>query len=223
MKTANVVPIYKSGDEKMFSNYRPVSVLSVFSKLIERLMYNRLIMFWTNNDLLYKYQFGFQRRKSTYMALLLLVDKITEALDKGECVVGIFLDFSKALDTVNHDILLQKHSLYGIQDIALTWFKDYLHNRTQYVTYNSIKSIKQRITCGVPQGSILGPLLFLLYVNDLAPVSNAFWSVLFADDTSLCISGKDPEVMCDAINTDLAKIQELLYCNKLSLNVLKTH
>ena len=223
MKTANVVPIYKSGDEKMFSNYRPVSVLPVFSKLIERLMYNRLIMFVTNNDLLYKYQFGFQRGKSTYLALLLLVDKITEALDKGECVVGIFLDFSKAFDTVNHDILLQKLSLYGIQGIALTWYKDYLHNRTQYVTYNSIKSTKQRITCGVPQGSILGPLLFLLYVNDLATVSNAFWSVLFADDTSLFISGKDPEVMCDAINNDLAKIQEWLYCYKLSLNVLKTH
>ena len=151
MKTANVVPIYKSGDEKTFSNYRPVSVLPVFSKLIERLVYNRLIMFVTNNDLLYKYQFGFQRGKSTYMALLLLVDKITEALDKGECVVGIFLDFSKAFDTVNHDILLQKLSLNGIQDIALTWYKDYLHNRTQYVTYNSIKSIKQRITC-VSQG-----------------------------------------------------------------------
>ena len=160
MKTANVVPIYKSGDENMFSNYRPMSVLPVFPKLIERLMYNRLFIFVTNNDLLYKYQFGFQRGKSTYMGLLLLVDKITEALDKGECVVGIFLDFSKTFDTVNHDILLQKLSLYGIQDIALTWFKDYLHNRTQYVTYNSIKSIKQRMTCGVPQGSILGPYYF---------------------------------------------------------------
>ena len=133
------------------------------------------------------------------MALLLLVDKITEALDKGECVVGIFLYFSKVFDTVNHDILLQKLSLYGIQDIALTRFKGYLHNRTQYVTYDSIKSVKQRIICGVPQGSILGPLLFSLYVNNLATVSNAFWSAQFADDTSLFISGKDPEAMCDAI------------------------
>ena len=159
MKIANVVPIDKSGDEKMFSNYRPVSVLPVFSKLIERLMYNRLIMFVTNNDLLYKYQFGFQRGKSAYMALLMLVDKMTEALEKGECVVGIFLDFSKGFDTVNYDILLQKLSLYGIEDIALTWFKDYLHNRTQHVTYNSINFIKQKI-CSVPQGSIQGPLLF---------------------------------------------------------------
>ena len=92
-----------------------------------------------------------------------------------------------------------------------------------YVTFNSIKSVKQRITCGAPQGSILGPLLFLLYVNDLATVSNAFWSVLFTDDTSLFISGKDPEAMCDTINNDLAKNQQWLYCNKLPLNVVKTH
>ena len=134
LKTANVVPIYTFGDEDIFSNYRPVSVLPVFSKLIERLMYNRLVMFVNYNDLLYRYQFGFQRGKSTYMALLLLVDKITEALDKEECVVGIFLDFSKAFDTVNHDILLQKLNLYGVKDIALSWFKDYLTNITQYVT-----------------------------------------------------------------------------------------
>ena len=142
LKTANVVPIYKSGDEDIFSNYRPVSVLPVFSKLIERLMYNRLVMFVNNNDFLYRYQFGFQKGKSTYMALLLLVDKIAEALDKVECVVGIFLDFSKAFDTVNHDILLQKLNLYGVKDIALTWFKDDLTNRTQYVAYNAIKHNK---------------------------------------------------------------------------------
>ena len=223
LKTANVVPIYKSGDEDIFSNYRPVSVLPVFSKLIERLMYNRLVMFVNNNDLLYRYQFGFQKDKSTYIALLLLVDKITEALDKRECVVEIFLGFSKASDTVNHDILLQKPNLYGVKAIALTWFKDYLTNRIQYVTYNAIKSTKEYITCGVPQGSILGPLLFLLYVNDLAMVSNAFWSVLFADDTSLFISGKDAESMSVTINNDLSKIQKWLYCNKLSLNVSKTH
>ena len=110
-----------------------------------------------------------------------------------------------------------------LQDIALTWFKDHLTNRTHYVTYNAIKSTKEYITCGVPQGSILGPLLFLLYVNDLAVVSNAFWSVLSADDTSLFISGKDAWSMCVTINNDLSKIQKWLYCNKLSLNVLKTH
>ena len=160
LKIANVVPLYKTGNEHVFSNYRPVLVLPVFSKLLERLMYIRLMNFITNNKLLYKYQFGFQKGKSTYMALILLIDRITEALDKGDCVVGTYLDFSKAFDTVNYEILLQKLSMYGIQDIALEWFRDYLTNRSQYVTYNFKKSAKENITCGVPQGSILGPLLF---------------------------------------------------------------
>ena len=108
LKIANVVPIFKSGDEMVFSNYRPVSVLPIFSKLSERLMYNRLICFINENKLLYDYQFGFQKGKSTYMAMVMLVEKISEALDRGECVIGVILDFSKAFDTVDHKILLQK-------------------------------------------------------------------------------------------------------------------
>ena len=112
--------------------------------------------------------------------------------------------------------------MYGVQDIALEWFRDYLASRSQYVTYNSMKSTKDNITCGVPQGSILGPELFLIYINDLTTVSNAFLSVLFEDDTNLFISGRDIEALCNRINEDLAKIQEWL-CAKLSLNVKKTH
>ena len=175
---------------------------------------------------MYKYQFGFQKGKSTYMTLILLIDRITEALDKGDCVVGIYLDFSKAFDTVNHEIVLQKLSMYGIQDISLEWFRDYLTNRSQYVTYNFKKSTKESITCEVPQGSILGPLLLYIlqiYINDLAMLSNAFLSVLFADDTNLFISGHDIETLCNKINEDLEKIKEWLSANKLSLNVMKTH
>ena len=124
----------------IFSNYRPVSVLPVLSKLIERLVYNRLIHYINENKLLYKYQFGFQTGKSTHMALIVLLHKISEALDRGECVIWVFLDFSKAFDTVDHSILLKKMHKYGIQGLALRWFVDYLYNRKQYVTYNSYKS-----------------------------------------------------------------------------------
>ena len=223
LKIANVVPIYKSGDEMVFSNYRPVSVLPVFSKLLERLVYNRLISHINDNKLLYEYQFGFQKGKSTYLAIMMLVDKITEALDQGESVVGVFLDFSKAFDTVDHNILLQKMDKYGICGIELKWFENYLSDRMQYVTYNNHKSSHEKIHCGVPQGSILGPILFLLYINDLTSVSEFCFSVLFADDTNMFITGKDMDILCHRLNEDLKNVQEWLQCNKLSLNVLKTH
>ena len=130
-------------------------------------MYNRLIEFINKNGILYEYQFDFQKGKSTSIALVTLIDKVTEALDKGECIIVVFLDISKAFHAVDHDILLHKPTLYGMQDIMLKWFKYYLSNRVQYVTYNGMKSIREKIKCGVPQGSILGPLLFFMYINDL--------------------------------------------------------
>ena len=140
LKIANIVPIFKADDEMVFTNYRPVSVLPVFSELLERLMYNRLIDYINENQILYKYQFGFQKGKSTYMALIVLLDKISAALDNGDYVIGVFLDFSKAFDTVDHKILLQKLDFYGIKGVTYNWFEDYSRERKQYVTYNATVS-----------------------------------------------------------------------------------
>ena len=181
------------------------------------------IKFLENLKLLYSEQYGFRRKYSTYMALLTLMDKLVNALEKKEIVVGIFLDFSKAFDTVDHDILLQKLYHYGIQGCAYSWFESYLTHRTQFVTYNGSKSKKLQIKCGVPQGSILEPLLFLIYINDLHTVCKHSLSILFADDTNLFLSGKNLDDMQTLLNEELTEIDLWLKANKLSLNIKKTH
>ena len=191
LKIAKIVPIYKAKEKHFVKNYRPVSILPVFSKILEKLMYNRILDFIVKHNILYKFQFGFQTNHSTSHALICLIDKITETLENGDNVVGVFLDFSKAFDTVDHNILLQKLHCYGIRGLALTWVSNYLFNRKQYVMYNNIMSDEQTIRCGVPQGSILGPLLFLLYINDMANISNKLFILLFADDSNVFLSGHD--------------------------------
>ena len=136
-------------------------------------------------------------------------------------MIGVFLDFSKAFDTVDHDILLEKLFHYGVRGCAHQWFSSYLRNRTQFVTYDGIKSQSKGLSCGVPQGSILGPLLFLLYINDLSLVCQHAFPILFADDTSLFISGNDPKIIQLLMNIELENISLWLEVNKLSLNVKK--
>jgi hypothetical protein len=222
LKSATIIPLFKGGDTHLVKNYRPVSILNAFSKIYERLMYNRMIAFIDRHDILYKYQFGFKKNHSTDMALVVLLDKIVNALENKQHVIGIFLDFAKAFDTVNHDILLRKLYHYGFRGTVLTWLKSYLNNRKQAVKYNNVISDQSTIVCGVPQGSILGPLLFLIYINDLCSVST-FFTILFADDTNLFMQDSDINRLERRANQEIKKVASWLQVNKLSLNIEKTH
>ena len=150
------------------------------------------------------------------------VDKVAHALDKCSHLVGIFLDFSKAFDTINHDILLYKLSHCGVRGKALEWFRSYLSNRRQYVFLNDHMSNMQNINCGVPQGSLLGPLLFIIYINDFCKSSDVFSFILFADDSNLFYSHSNPYTLVNVVNSELAKVTQWIRANKLSLNLLKT-
>ena len=219
IKIARVVPVHKDGERTEVSNYRPISILSCFSKIYERIMYNRLYDHLRINEILYQKQFGFQARNSTEHAALVLSDKILSAFEKSEFLLSLFIDLSKAFDTVDHDILMKKLEYYGVRNENLKWFKSYLTNRKQFVTNG--KNLKI-ISYGVPQGSILGPLLFLVYINDIAKCSNLLDFILFADDTTAFTSGKNANELFRTVNSELPKLQNWLFANKLSLNTLKT-
>ena len=200
-----------------------MSVLGSLSKVFEIIMYNRLRNFLDQYKIPFSYQFGFRKYHSSYMALMTLMDNLINFLDKGEYVIGIFRDFSKAFDTVDHGILLQKLSCYGVRGNALSWFQSYLNKRYQFVTYNGISSNKKEVKCWVPQDSILGPLLFLIDINNLSDVCKCSLPILFADDTNLFYHGSDLSVIENACNKELADISKWFKVNKLSLNIKKTH
>ena len=221
MKIANVIPLYKCDDPKLFNNYRPVSIPCSLSKVFEKIMYNRLNAYLDKFKILFSYQFGLKKIHSTYMALMTLMDKITKCLDNNEYVIGMLLDFSKAFDNVDHDILFQKLSMYGIRGNALSRFQCYLDNRKQFVSYNRAKSDIKTVKCGVPQGFILGPLLFLLYINDLADICSQSFPILFADNTYLFNHGKDLSSLQMSLNKEHAEISKWLKVSKLSLNIKK--
>lgn len=223
LKIAKISPIYKSGEKNKLSNYRPISVLSFFSKIIEKLMANRVTDYLNKFKLLSSTQYGFQRGLSTYMALLDMQSNIVDSMDDNKFSLGIFFDLSKAFDTVNHNILANKLEYYGFRGISKFWFIDYLKNRTQYVYFKGKKSKAMSITCGVPQGSILGPLLFLLYINDLSMTSSILKFVLFADDTNVFLSHSSYDLLFKIANDELIVIADWFKINRLSLNLEKTN
>ena len=223
LKIARVLPVFKGGDSTGMGNFRPISILPIISKLLERIMYNRVYLYLCENQLLFDKQFGFQKNTSTAHAVLELVKNITDAFVNGNFTLGIFIDLSKAFDTVDHEILLKKLVYYGINGNYLKWFKSYLSNRKQCVSFGkNEKTSELEITCGVPQGSILGPLLFLLYVNDLHRASTILAPIMFADDTNLFYSHSNLQTLYNVVNRELEECVEWFRANKLSLNAGKT-
>ena len=221
-KISRVAPIYKEGDKSEKSNYRPISVLPVISRLFERLVYDQLYKHLNSNNLLAKEQSGFRTLHSTLTCLLKSTDDWYSSLDKGQLVGLVLIDLKKALDTVDHNILCQKLEHYGLQGRELTWFKSYLSNRKQYCSINGAESELMDINIGVPQGSCLGPLLFLLYINDLPQAVKNSKVAMYADDTSISYRSDDIHKLQEAMNKDLTTVAEWLKGNKLSLNVAMT-
>ena len=222
LKISKTIPVFKKGSKLLTGNYRPISLLSNLNKIIEKLIFNRLYSFLEQHNLLYKLQFGFRKKHSTNHALIEITESIRKALDNKQCACGIFIDLQKAFDTVNHEILVNKLAYYGIRGVGNAWFKSYLMGRSQYVSILGFDSEKNLINHGVPQGSVLGPLLFLLYINDLhnaVPNSVVFH---FADDTNLLNVSDSPKKMQKQINYDLKMVYEWLLANKISLNCSKT-
>ena len=185
LKVAKVIPIFKKDDPLLIENYRPISILPSISKIFEKVICNQLNDYFDVNKLFHSSQYGFRKQHSTELATMELVDRATQKMDRGEIPFGIFLDLSKAFDTLNHSILLDKFNYYGIKKCSLQLIKNYLANRSQYVEHNGIKSDYSPISTGVPQGSILGPLLFIIYLNDIPLCSKIFKFIICADDTTL--------------------------------------
>ena len=223
LKIARVTPVFKSGNTSLLNNYRPISVLSIFSKIFEKIIYNKLIVFIENNNILFEKQFGFRKNNSTCHALLNLVDRISQAFECNKFLISVFLDLSKAFDCIDFNILFHKLYFYGLRGTPLLLLKSYLLNRKQYVSIGNNSSEYSNIHLGVPQGSNLGPLLFLLYINDLPSVSSILSFILFADDTTIFLSGNDPFYMNFILNTEITKIYQWFLANKLFINYEKTN
>ena len=202
LKIARVTPLFKGGDPSYISNYRPISVLVCFSKILERIIYKRLYKYLTTEKLLYSKQFGFQTGPSTEHAIIKVVDQIYKSFEKDHYTLGVFINLSKVFDTVDHTILIRKLEMYGIKGINLVTFRSYLTNIMQYISItHDLETDTKSICCGVPQGSILGPLLFLMHVNDLHS-SKALDPIMFADGTNLFYEHKDLKTLFSLVNQD---------------------
>ena len=222
LKIAKVLPIYKKGEHSDMNNYRPISILSHLNKIFETIISKQIKDFLKKHNILYKYQYGFRENHSTDHALINIVDSIKISIDDGKLAGGIFVDLTKAFDTVNHSILLEKLKNIGIRGIPHNLMKSYLTNRTQYVQIGSTKSSCLPITCGVPQGSVLGPLLFILYINDLANCCILGKISIFADDTAIYFECSNKDELTRIGSIIMSDLDKWFNANLLTLNTDKS-
>ena len=222
LQIARIVPVFKKGDSTLIHNYRPISILPCFSKIFEKILVTRLMDYLSTNSILTNVQYGFRPKYSTDLAIHHLCQNIYNALDSKMFQLTAFCDLTKAFDTISHNILLEKLEVYGIRGNAKNWIKSYLAHRRQFTVYNNVTSPQNSITCGVPQGSVLGPILFLIYINDIIHSSNKLKFLLFADDTTIFIQGNNLADISLTLNTELQKVSKWIMCNKLTLNYDKS-
>ena len=222
LKSAKITPIFKKEDKKQYTNYRPISSLPFISKVYERCMANRLISFFEKFKLFSDKQFGFLKKRSTQDAVFDFTESIYDAIDSLNHNISILVDLKAAFDTVNHEILLKKLERYGVRGHSLQWFDSYLTDRKFRVRIGNSFSDEQTLNIGIPQGSILGPILFIIYNNDLPQVSSILKTTLFADDTNFSLTHKDYDSMVGLLNTELTKIHDWTVANRLTINNTKT-
>ena len=227
MKIAEVIPLYKGKQRDLMINYRPISLLMTISKLLEKVIYSRIYKFLEKNNILFESQYGFRTKRSCEQAILELTSHLLHAHNKNLHSMGVFLDLSKAFDTLNHEVLLKKLDCYGVRGIINDWFRSYLEGRTLIAKINTCKEIATKstpfhITYGTAQGSCLGPLLFIMFSNDihLLPIYGRL--ILFADDTTLINHHQNPRFLDYVTQHDMAILHDWIKANQLSLNLSKS-
>ena len=220
-KVAKVMPIHKSEPFSNFDNYRPISILPVLSKIIEKNLHSRVMSFLNKNHLLAQSQFGFRPNLSTEYAVTILLDDIRKNVDKGNLIGAVFADLTKEFDTLSHATLFEKVSQYGIKGNGLEWFKDYLFCRKSVVSYNGCLPKDQNVFSGVPRGPVLDPLLFLVYFNDAIETIEHSSIIKYADDTVRYIAGKDIQSIQTKLSKDMDSLADWLRENELIINLKK--